>query len=682
MYPAVMTLGGDWKFRIADRIEVRDVTAEMQAFLDRVVLADLKKPETWDYMRGIAEHRGDCLIPEHIGIDDNITAIATKYVPQLADDEPNLVSTIRDLVASKLRTGKPPQIVRALKPFPIGEQTTLQPVNFAGRIPFDPARDNWYQFLVNQRQAIKRDGDPFDEEAAYKETVNADYGISAEMNISEQDGTVYGLGEQTWESPKVEMPGEYANLLLAPDITAGARLMLAMFQVQINEAGTHHILMDTDSIAPMATPDGSEGISWDRVQQIAESFDSLNPWDIKLIPHLIDWQYPAKNADGSREPIRFSSIAAKRYALWRMNGDQIELVKRSEHGLGGYISPYLHDAQLADDSDDVAKLRKRFIDEIWAYGIAKYVLNLNPDEPWWFNLPAVQQFKIRTRFAYRQFDYPDKPYLEKVIPQNFFITVTRPRFATQESQDWNPANVRLIAPFDPDQSRWLSMEWTDVETGQPYRITTDDEDKTPGRFLVKTYGDLVEEYFNHPEVKYVDSKGNPCRPNTRGILYPGIAIPEYHSHISKDASAVRTAQDHFSYRGGHVFHADDNTRLIELTRFILSAKKLSVRDIEHATDVDKMAVHRFLTTATTLRKVSLEGITSFAARLASEDMRAIRRRPRTTSSELELLREWKTLVDNGELAVTKYQRPTLTLKDVLLDDFKLIAEDVPPGEIL
>ena len=47
MYPTVCTLMGLWRFVIAQGIVEEDTTAATQAFLDKVRLEDLQRPETW-----------------------------------------------------------------------------------------------------------------------------------------------------------------------------------------------------------------------------------------------------------------------------------------------------------------------------------------------------------------------------------------------------------------------------------------------------------------------------------------------------------------------------------------------------------------------------------------------------------------------------------------------------------
>lgn len=696
MYPAVMHLSGDWDFRIAEHIEVREETEAVQEFLDKVTLEDLFKPETWRIMRGVAEHRGDCLIPVRTKIGE-VSAIATKHVPEIDIVHPPMVSAIRDLVASKIRTGRTPKILSAYRPYPVGKQKTLRPVRFAGRVEFDPVKDNWYQFLVNTRAAIKAEGDPYDEQLAYKETVNADYGISAEMNLADREAEVYGLGGQSWKVGKSEVPGEYANPLLACDITAGARLMLAMFQVLAGNP----ILCDTDSFATRSTPDGSEGLSWQEVNEIAQRFDSLNPWDTRLISHLIDWQYPAPGKNGIREPIRITAISAKRYSLYGLkNGkleilavedgdetdDSIEIVKRSEHGLGLYLNPFRHSAALADEDSEHKTAQKRFYDEVWTWGLQTYVFGRKVREPDWFDLPAVARFPIRTQFTYRMFDDINDglPYYDQIIPGSFFLTVHRSRSEALRDFGTERAKLQLIAPFNPDPRTWLDLPWMDAHTGRRYRITTDyetaDSDTTGQLLVVKSYREVIREYFNHPELKYDGPDGKRCGSKTRGQLQPGIAIPESYEHISKDGSYVNSPSAVFEHRGPHVFDDDSGPVLMGAVREILRLMGYSSRDVERSMGLTQSTAVRFMNgRITAMRQHNWRTVLRETRQLVEQDLKAVGYWSPRLRSNADIFRLWKKAVESSVIKPGK--QPIRPLAEIVPEGFKLVAEDAKEDEI-
>src|ERR1700756_4902476 len=88
-------------------------------------------------------------------------------------------------------------------------------------------------------------------------------------------------------------------------ITAGGRLLLAMLEKMVTDAGGSYLMCDTDSMAivasenggvvacnggPFRTTDGAEAIkalSWIEVQRIVNAFQKLNPYDPAIVPGSI-----------------------------------------------------------------------------------------------------------------------------------------------------------------------------------------------------------------------------------------------------------------------------------------------------------------------------------------------------------------------------------------------------------
>src|SRR5205807_1919929 len=69
--------------------------------------------------------------------------------------------------------------------------------------------------------------------------------------------TIYGLTDPfTARLDAVETPGEYAFPPLAACVTAAARLMLALLERSVSDAGGSYTFCDTDSMAIVATCTG------------------------------------------------------------------------------------------------------------------------------------------------------------------------------------------------------------------------------------------------------------------------------------------------------------------------------------------------------------------------------------------------------------------------------------------
>jgi hypothetical protein len=154
----------------------------------------------------------------------------------LSADEPQWF-TLADVLASKVLTGRTPEVVRALRFKPKGTQKGLKPINIAGQT-INPATDDFYQRLIIHRNAIKAKletaGAPEkpalkSDEQAIKILANAtSYGIFVELNVGEYVKTErmvsYGgrPNPSRFKSQTSERPGAYFHPLLATLITGAA----------------------------------------------------------------------------------------------------------------------------------------------------------------------------------------------------------------------------------------------------------------------------------------------------------------------------------------------------------------------------------------------------------------------------------------------------------------------------
>jgi hypothetical protein len=151
----------------------------------------------------------------------------------------------------------------------------------------------------------------------------------------------------------MEDPGEYNFWPTASLITAGGRLLLALAEKLIAQAGGCHAMMDTDSIVvaasrtgglipcengPERMPDGSlaiKALTWEQADQALNRFDSLSPYDPKLVPHLFKKEDESFAADGKTQmELRYFGISSKNYVLFRGTPQNPEIIKPSQHGLG------------------------------------------------------------------------------------------------------------------------------------------------------------------------------------------------------------------------------------------------------------------------------------------------------------------------------------------------------------
>ena len=110
-----------------------------------------------------------------------------------------------------------------------------------------------------------------------------------------------------------------------------------------------------------------------------------------------------------------------------------------------------------------------------------------------------------------------RPYAEQVKPFNFVLSAQVAPFGHPEGAD--PERFHLVASYEPDARCWSEMEWTDLYSGRPFRITMRDDWFTrPDQARVKTYRDIIADYRVHPEEKSLGFDGKPSGRGTVGLL--------------------------------------------------------------------------------------------------------------------------------------------------------------------
>ena len=372
------------------------------------------------------------------------------------------------------------------------------------------------------------------------------YGMYAELNREQFGKNSSRLiqvcsGEHHFERTvsTVEKPGPWYFPPVAALITAGGRLLLAMLEKMVTDAGGAYMMCDTDSMAivstkrgglvrceggPFRLPDGSEAVKalpWQEVQQMARRFEQLNPYDPKIVPDILKIEDYNYDRNGKQRQLYGWAISAKRYVLFTSDG---EIIKPSEHGLGPYFHPnkkrYVPPSCL-NQKDSYPQ----WMVEGWRWILGN---QFGPQQrpPRWFKFAAMRKVAITTPNVLAKLRRIDR---ESAKPNNFVIS---PMLIF--------GGPTLIAPFCDDPSRWTGvkdgLEYISVEDGTKLRICKPSEDELlwmskdivgkhskerPKYILssqVRDFDMVFREYTQHPEAKSLAPDGSPCTSTTRGLL--------------------------------------------------------------------------------------------------------------------------------------------------------------------
>ncbi len=540
MYPTVCTLMGLWSFVIAQGIDEEDVTAETQAFLDSVQLADLQNAATWRRLTSLVQ-----VLP-----DADIFPVRARYATRIKEetksaDMPNigvnylsadrpLWFTLADCVASKLLTGKAPKVVRATRFSAKPPQPSLRAVEIAGNRTYrvDPYRDDFYKRVIELRRRVKADlkeaqrHDPHSQDAknldmnqlALKILANAtSYGIFIELNVEDGDDAGAQMpiftsrGRRIVETAKHERPGRYYHPLLATLITGAARLMLALTERLAFEHGLNWAFCDTDSMA-FANTDKlpfAEFVSC--VRDICRWFEPLNPYEAdpkKGAVSILEMEDQNYLRGKGLEPLFCFAISAKRYALFNLDTHGKPIIRKaSAHGLGHYAAPYGDEEESRDERGSGVR---PWEEDVWKQIITAALSDKPREVDYAFRREMTKPARSRygaTRPAvldwFKRYN-EGRAYAEQVKPFNFLLTFFARRQEDLTTEDptheWEPKteNIRPVAPYEKDIDKALKRIFDrNSETLAP----------VPTKWL-RTVADVLRDYHRQPEYKFLGGGWN------------------------------------------------------------------------------------------------------------------------------------------------------------------------------
>src|SRR5262249_42558313 len=158
-YQTVFILQGLQALLTAERLEFVEATEEVRAFAANVSLDDLLRPETWPKLNALCwvKPAGEMLIGRWAFDDRTAASRLNRFslaMEHRYSDEP-VVVYLAHVIASKLLTGRAPEIIRAERISPVGRQR-LRKARLFGGIMFDPMKDQLFKILVEEGERLNR----------------------------------------------------------------------------------------------------------------------------------------------------------------------------------------------------------------------------------------------------------------------------------------------------------------------------------------------------------------------------------------------------------------------------------------------------------------------------------------------------------------------------------------------
>jgi hypothetical protein len=515
-YPTVNTNMGNWEILTAKSVSFPDSTRKVRKLLQKVTLDKCFEPSFWRELRffALVQPDGD-ILPVRAPFDPKDREHLNIADSHFTSEKPVWYAG-PDIVASIIRTGKVPRVLKAIGIVPHGRQAGMKPILLRGLVEIDPYRDDFFKVLIEQRKANESDKTL---KHALKVIANSTaYGAFVELNEERKSKPVkldVFSGEHHHSQPArdVEFPGKWYFPPLASLITSGGRLLLAMAEKCVTDAGGSWLFCDTDSIAVVASPKGGtvypkrpeEECEMDQreiapipvlrhvdVLEIARRFRSLNPYSFggELLK-VEDVNY--KNGDpkiGSLRTVEGYSISSKRYSLLA----ESEITEVKGHGLGYLMSP-----AYPGEPD-------------WMKTAWQYILRLDQvlwdgTDPEWLDYPAMMKIPVSSPAVLGRLKGFCKPFDFVLAP-----ILRRDKLDPEERAE----KPILITRFNKHSDEWLDAIYYNVRTGEECRITVGDRKNC--RIPVKSYREILHQYLYHPECKFAGPDGYPCDPWTRGIL--------------------------------------------------------------------------------------------------------------------------------------------------------------------
>jgi hypothetical protein len=538
-YPTCCALLGLFDILTAESITFEDDTENIRKLITRISLDRCFDPAIWKEFRffALVEPDND-ILPVRTVYDGVTQNIGNNYL----ESETPLWFAGCDLIASAIRTGKPPRILRAIRIVPHGKQPGMTTVRLRGSmVEINPYEDDLFRKVIEQRKLNKKDKKLY---YWLKILANSIYGFFVELIPELQNENVplqVFSGDKNFSdsSDVIEKAGKWFFPPLASLITSAGRLLLAMTEACVTEKKGTYLFCDTDSLAIVSSQDGGplnipgsdrlRALTWAEVRRIAKRFSSLNPYDRKAVEgsilNLVDANFVDSDSTKPQRQLYGFSIAAKRYALYEKIGESdITIVDPKAHGIGFLYPPHNSPKNWEKDVP-------LWIYELWDY-ILRGALNIPRKAPSWLDVPQMMRLTITTYNVLEMLGGWDiaRPYNFLLLPM--VDPIVGVAFHRQTNEQ-----VLLVCPFSSKQEDWFDLECVNVYNGKNYKMLNCK--KTNGNIpynivFPSQFAHLLIQYQQHPEAKSLAPNGSSCTAKTKGLLGRSHVIAGEVRYVGKE----------------------------------------------------------------------------------------------------------------------------------------------------
>ena len=605
-YPSVDALLGIWDALTAKRLATEDATEDVRTLLANVTLDDLFRPAFWMRLNFYARIIADGDILPVRSVYDSKSGTCNIGLNALHWKQPTWVAG-PDLIASVLLSGHIPNVQEAFRIVAHGKQSGFKPIKLRSAISVDPTKEDFFIRVVEYRKQNKAD-----DRLQYFLKILANstsYGTYLELNPVKIDPsrrpkiTVYS-GDQVFEQSApdtIEQPGSLYFPLLGALITSGGRLLLAMIERCVRDAGGTYLTCDTDALIIVASkaggtvqmPDGAspvKALSWSEVEQITHRFDSLSPYSRKIVPHLLRLTDENYDENGAQRQLFGFSIAAKRYVLYTTKCGRPYCTHRKCITI---VDPKAHGLIFLAPSDEREKGLPKWWWELWRFLLAlEFKQIIQPDsgvlmvagravnaetatdnggQPSWIALPAMMKMRMSTPHYLAQMKGKASPF--------GFVLHPRTR---------DKLKLTLLAPFSKKRAEWAHSECINIRDGKSYRL---DE---LSRADIITLGDILCSYIQHPEIKSLGPDGEKCKAHTRGLLRRMTINGGLQHCIGKEVSRFEQGKDDFIESIDDVCIHYDGGRVAANESLIAEIDARGLRKTTRQTGLDRKTIGAIL----------------------------------------------------------------------------------------